>query len=351
MSSTEKLLLRTLRGETTERIPFWLMRQAGRYLPEYRALRAEAGSFLDLCFDPIKATEVTLQPIRRFGMDAAILFSDILVVPLGLGQEVGFQEGEGPKLDPIRDASALHKLSKDIDLSRLAPIYETVERVKESLPAETALIGFAGAPWTVATYVVEGGSSRRFDQVKSWAASDPASFQILIDRLTQATIAHLAAQIEAGVEVVQLFDSWAGALQGDPFERWVVRPNQTIVRAIKARWPDLPVIGFPKGAAAGYARYAEATGVDAISIDPDYPLTEARDVLQPITAVQGNLDPQLLFDGGEPLVEAIARILDTLGQGRFVFNLGHGVMQGTPVEHVATLAEILRSSVKPSQIP
>ncbi|MEA2753953.1 MAG: uroporphyrinogen decarboxylase [Aliidongia sp.] len=344
MKTEDKLLLRALRGVPVERHPFWLMRQAGRYLPEYRELRAQAGSFLSLCFNPDLATKVTLQPIHRYGMDAAILFSDILVVPLGLGQEVGFQEGEGPKLEPIRDASGLARLASSLDLAKLEPIYETVRRVRRELPPETALIGFAGAPWTVATYVVEGGSSREFSAVKSWAAADKPGFTKLIDRLTEATIAHLTAQVMAGAEIVQLFDSWAGALDGEAFHNWVIEPTKRIVTALKAVKPTLPIIGFPKGAGAKYLGYARETGVDVLGLDPDVPLTFARDVLQPVAALQGNLDPNLLMSGGLAMETRIREILSALGKGKFVFNLGHGILPTTPMSHVERLSEILRTT-------
>ena len=344
MKTEDKLLLRALRGVHVERHPFWLMRQAGRYLPEYREKRAQAGSFLSLCFNPDLATEVTLQPVHRYGMDAAILFSDILVVPLGLGQDVGFQEGEGPKLDPVTDASGFARLAETLDLEKLEPIYETVRRLRRELPPETALIGFAGAPWTVATYVVEGGSSRTFERVKAWAAGDKAGFAKLIDRLTDATIAHLTAQVNAGAELVQLFDSWAGALDGEAFHSWVVEPTRKIVAALKAVKPSLPVIGFPKGAGAKYLGYARETGVDVLGLDQDVPLAFAREVLQPVAALQGNLDPRLLLAGGPAMETRIREILSSLGKSRYVFNLGHGILPATPLEHVERLAEILRTT-------
>jgi uroporphyrinogen decarboxylase len=344
MRTEEKLLPRALRGAAVERHPIWLMRQAGRYLPEYRAVRAQAGGFLDLCFTPSLAAEVTLQPVRRFGFDAAILFSDILVVPWGLKQKVGFQEGEGPKLEFIRDAKGLATLTFDGMVERLAPVYETVARLRQDLPAETTLIGFAGAPWTVATYVVEGGSSRTFEATRRFATEDKTSFDRLIALLTEATIAHLDAQVAAGAEVVQLFDSWAGALEGDAFERWSVEPARRIVTALKERHPKLPIIGFPRGAGAHYLGYAKATGVDALSLDQDVPLGFARDVLQPIVAVQGNLDPLVLVAGGQALEARVRDITEALGRGRFVFNLGHGIVPRTPPEHVAHLIELVRAA-------
>jgi len=348
MRTEEKLLPRALRGAVVDRHPLWLMRQAGRYLPEYRDVRAKAGGFLDLCFTPALATEVTLQPIRRFGFDAAILFSDILVVPWGLNQKVGFQEGEGPKLDPIRDATGLAALSIDGMTLRLAPVYETVARLKQDLPPETTLIGFAGAPWTVATYMIEGGSSRSFEHARRFAAEDKPGFETLMELLIEATVAHLDAQVKAGAEVVQLFDSWASALEGEAFERWVVAPAKRIVRALKEKHPKLPIIGFPRAAGAHYLGYAKATGVDCVSIDQDMPLAFARDVLQPSVAVQGNLDPLVLVAGGQALETRVRAIADALGRGRFIFNLGHGIVPQTPPDHVAKLVELVRA-IKPAR--
>jgi uroporphyrinogen decarboxylase len=320
MSPTAKPLLRAIRGETVTSHPFWLMRQAGRYLPEYRAIRAQARDFVQLCLTPDLATEITIQPVRRYGMDAAILFSDILMIPYALGQGLAFQEGEGPKLDPIRNRSGLAALAETADLGRLEPVYETLRRVRTAIAPETTLIGFVGAPWTLSTYMIEGGSSRSFSLVRAWAAEDPEAFSALINRLTAAVIAHADAQIAAGAEVIQLFDSWAGAAGADGLEPWVIRPASRIVAALRTRWPDVPIIGFPKGIGPSTEAYAAATGVDMISIDTTASLAFARDRLQPICAVQGNLDP-----------------------GRFVFNLGHGVLQTTPPEHVAELTRHLRS--------
>ena len=339
-------LARVFKGQSNARPPIWLMRQAGRYLPEYRELRAKASSFLDLCYNPALAAEATLQPIRRFGFDAAILFSDILVVPWGLNQKVGFQEGEGPKLDPIQASAGLAALSFDGMVERLAPVYETVARLKQDLPPETTLIGFAGAPWTVATYMIEGGSSRTFEASRRFATEDKAGFETLMELLIEATVAHLDAQVRAGAEVVQLFDSWASALEGEAFERWVVAPAKRIVAALKEKHPKLPIIGFPRAAGAHYLGYAKATGVDAVSIDQDMPLAFARDVLQPSVAVQGNLDPLVLVAGGQALETRVRAIADALGRGRFVFNLGHGIVPQTPPEHVAKLVELVRA-IKP----
>jgi len=336
----EKSLLRALAGEQLERPPWWLMRQAGRYLPEYRALRAQARDFVDFCLNPSLAAEATLQPVRRFGMDAAILFADILLVPQALGQKLTFGE-EGPLLDAITEDRGIFGLAVDNIGQRLEPVCETIRRTQASLPPETTLIGFAGAPWTVATYMVEGGASRDFLRVKSWAYRNPSGFQALIDLLTEATTVYLSMQIAAGVEVVQLFDSWAGALAEDGFERWVIRPTRQITAALAERFPNVPVIGFPRGAGLLYERYAVESGVTAISLDTAVPKDSARDRLQHRMPVQGNLDPILLATGGEALERAVAELRAALGKGPFVFNLGHGVLPQTPPENVAALARLL----------
>ncbi|WP_051249334.1 uroporphyrinogen decarboxylase [Inquilinus limosus] len=337
-----KPFLRALAGETLARPPVWLMRQAGRYLPEYRAARARAGSFLDLCYNPELAAEVTLQPIRRYGFDAAILFSDILVVPHALGQALDYVEGEGPKLEPVTDAAAVARLSADRLHEVLGPVYETVGRVAAALPSETALIGFAGSPWTVATYMVEGGGSKEYAAVKRLAYGEPETFARLIDLLVEATSAYLLRQIEAGAEAVQLFDSWAGVLPEGEFERWVVAPTRRIVEAVRAGAPGVPVIGFPRGAGLLTERYLAGTGVDAVGLDTTVPPGWAARALQPKAAVQGNLDPVFLLTGGAPMLRAADAIVDALGRGPFVFNLGHGVLQKTPPEHVAALVRHLR---------
>ena len=338
-----KGLLRVLRGETLPVPPIWLMRQAGRYLPEYRALRQRASGFLDFCRTPALAVEATLQPVRRFGLDAAILFSDILVVPFALGQEVSFVEGEGPVLEPIRSATALRRLSTDDFAERVAPVHETVARVAALLPERTVLIGFAGAPWTVASYMVEGGTSRDFNAVKAFAFADPDGFAALIDRLVDATIAYLVGQVAAGAEVVQLFDSWAGILPEPAFRRWVIEPTRRIVAALRAQYPQLPVIGFPRGAGLMYRAYFRETGVSALSLDSTMPVTIVRKTLQSAGPVQGNLDPVQLVVGGAPMADAVTAIRRSLGQGPFIFNLGHGVLPETPVEHVAELIALVRS--------
>lgn len=334
--SSGKPVLRALAGETLDRPPWWLMRQAGRYLPEYRALRAKAGDFITLCLSPELAAEVTLQPVRRFGMDAAILFSDILLVPRALGQRLSF-ENDGPRLEQVSDVSVLGSL----DTATLAPVAEAARRVAAGLPDKTALIGFAGAPWTVATYMVEGGTSRDFHRVKAWTYRDPAGFAALIDRIAEATIEFLSLQIEGGAEAIQLFDSWAGALSPDGFERWVIAPTKRLVSALKARFPGVPVIGFPRGAGLFYQYYAIETGIDAVGLDTAMPPAFARDRLQSRVAVQGNLDPVLLLAGGEEMRRTVRELRATLGRGPYVFNLGHGILPQTPPEHVAELAGLL----------
>ncbi len=335
----EKLLLRALNGETLPRPPVWLMRQAGRYLPEYRKLRAEADGFLDLCFTPDLAVEITLQPIRRYGFDAAILFSDILVVPHALGQKVWFEEGVGPRLEAIETAAGLDRLSKDGLHAALAPVYETVRRLRESLPKEVALIGFAGAPWTVASYMLEGGSSKDFAAGKRWAYGAPEDFRRLIDLLVDATGDYLIAQIDAGAEAVQIFDSWAGVWPEAAFREWCLEPAKTLTARLRRERPEVPVILFPRGAGLLYVDFARETGAQALGLDTTVPLAWARTELQRHVAVQGNLDPIMLVAGGEGLTAAVDRILRELGQGPFVFNLGHGIVPQTPPEHVSRLME------------
>jgi len=335
-----KPLLRALRGERLTRPPWWLMRQAGRYLPEYRALRAQARDFVDFCLNPVLAAEATLQPVRRFGMDAAIIFADILLVPQALGQKLTFGE-DGPRLEPIEESAGIKGLRLEGAMSRLDPVCETVRRSHAALPSETALIGFAGAPWTVATYMVEGGGSRDFHRVKSWAYRDPSGFQALIDLPTEATIDYLSAQVSAGVEVVQLFDSWAGVLPEEGFERWVIAPTRRITAALGERFPAVPIIGFPRGAGLLYERYAIEAGIDAVSLDTAVPKGFAGERLQSRLAVQGNLDPVLLLTGGEALERAVIELRTALGSGLFVFNLGHGVLPQTPPENVTVLARLL----------
>jgi uroporphyrinogen decarboxylase len=333
-------LLRALAGEVLDPPPWWLMRQAGRYLPEYRALRAKAGDFVEFCLTPALAAEATMQPVQRFGMDAAILFADILLVPRALGQRVGFGD-EGPALEPVEEAAGIAGLSL-AGMASLEPVYETVRRCRAGLSSETALIGFAGAPWTVATYMVEGGGSRDFRRVKAWAYRDPSGFAALLDLIGEATLSYLSNQIAAGVDAVQLFDSWAGVLPEPEFERWVVVPTTRLVDRLKQAFPAVPVIGFPRGAGQLYEGYVAETGVDAVGIDTVVPLAVARR-LQSRVCVQGNLDPAALLVGGAPLADAVRTIRHTLGGGPLVFNLGHGVLPQTPPENVAELGRLLAS--------
>jgi uroporphyrinogen decarboxylase len=338
----DKPLLRALRRQPVNRPPFWFMRQAGRYLPEYRAVREKAGDFLTFCYTPEHAVEVTLQPIRRYGMDAAIIFADILLIPDALGQPLAYEEGRGPVLQPIREAAAIPRLDIDRLLRHLTPVCETVRGVKAALPAETALIGFAGAPWTVATYMVEGGGSPDHAATKRWAFAEPESFGRLTDVLVDATIAYLRAQADAGAEVLQLFDTWAGALPAGGFERWCIEPTARIVAALRQSHPAVPMIGFPRFAGVQLPAYAAATGVDGIGLDSTVPAAWAAAELQPRVVPQGNLDPQLVVVGGAAMLEAARAIRATLGQGPFVFNLGHGLVPPTPPEHVEALSNLLR---------
>ncbi len=334
------LLLDTLRGNNVRPRPTWLMRQAGRYLPEYRALRAQKGGFLALVYDSEAAAEITIQPIRRYGMDGAILFSDILIVPYAMGQDLEFLVGEGPHLSPRLVDTALSSLSAVPE--RLSPIYETVKLVRAALPADKTMLGFAGSPWTVATYMVAGEGSRDQHDTRSLAYRDPAAFQAIIDAITGVTIEYLAGQIMAGAEAVQLFDSWAGSLAPSEFERWVIAPNAAIVSAIRARFPDVPVIGFPKGAGEKLPAYARETGVDALGLDETIDPLWAHANLPAGLPVQGNLDPLLLIAGGEELERQTLRVLEAFADRPHVFNLGHGIGQTTPLEHVGQLFSLVR---------
>lgn len=338
--ASSKPILQALRGDTTSPPPLWLMRQAGRYLPEYRELRTRAGGFLDLCLTPEYAAEVTLQPIRRFGFDGAILFSDILVVPWALGRALRFEEGQGPVLEPLRSED-VGKLRQGGLVDRLSPVLEALDRVKGALPASTTMIGFAGAPWTVASYMVEGGASKEFLKVKSWALGRSEEFQVLIDMLIDATVAYLSAQVAAGAEVLQIFDSWMGILSETEAVRWSFAPLSRMITKLKAHHPQVPIILFPRGAGLGYTRFAESSGADGLSLDTTVPLTFAK-TLQKTVTVQGNLDPAALVVGGEVLESSVRRILSALDQGPFIFNLGHGVLPDTPVEHVQQLVEYVR---------
>ena len=338
----ERTVLRVLRGERIWPPPIWIMRQAGRYLPEYRAVRAKAGSFLDLCYNPELASEVTLQPIRRYGFDAAILFSDILVVPDALGQDVSFREGEGPVLGPL-DLDRITDRAPDQAVERLAPVLETVCRVRAALPPETTLLGFCGAPWTVATYMVAGRGTSDQGPARRMALTEPGRFARLIDHLVAASIAYLSAQLTAGADAVQIFDSWAGVLDEAETERWVYAPTRRIVEGVGALHPGALIIGFPKGLAGRLERYQAATGVDALGLDWTVSAAEGR-ALQRHVAVQGNLDPMRVVLGGDALDAGVDAVLERFGAGRLVFNLGHGVTPDADPDNVARLVARVRAS-------
>ncbi len=343
----EKTFLRTLSGEAQAIPPIWLMRQAGRYLPEYRETRAQAGGFLDLVYNPKLAAEVTLQPLRRYNFDAAILFSDILVIPQAMGQALRFTAGEGPQLDRLHGADDLARLDA-VNIDRtLAPIYDTLAEIRAGMAREgfndTALIGFAGAPWTIACYMAEGQGSRDFMAAKIWAYRDPQSFARLIDMVTDATIHYLSRQIDAGAEAVQIFDSWAGSADETLFNLYVIAPAKKIAAALRAKYPQVPLIGFPRGAGAMYQNYAQQTGISAIGLDTQVPFAQAR-ALQKILPVQGNLDPAVLLAGGSALDAAVDRLKLELADGAHIFNLGHGIVKETPPQHVTQLLQRLRGA-------
>ena len=341
-----KPLLATLKGERQTVPPVWLMRQAGRYLPEYRALRESKGGFLALATDPEAAAEVTLQPIRRFGFDGAILFSDILMVPWALGQDLTFGPGEGPRLAPRLDTRAAIGAVGEVDASRLDPVYATVARVADALPADVTFLGFAGSPWTVATYMIAGQGSKDQAEARTLAYADPEAMEALVDRIVDLTVEYLARQISAGVEAVQLFDSWAGSLSPAQFERWVIAPNARIVAMLHERCPGVPVIGFPKGAGGKLPAYARETGVDAVGLDETVDPAWADAVLPAGMPVQGNLDPLALMAGGEALDAGIDRVLAAFRDRLHVFNLGHGIGQFTPIAHVERLLARVRGEAR-----
>lgn len=339
-------MMRTLSGERVARPPIWLMRQAGRYLPEYRETRARAGGFLDLCYTPELAAEVTLQPIRRFGFDAAILFADILLVPQALGRSLWFEQGEGPRFDPLTTLDEARALAGDEEmLERLSPIFETVRLLRRELPMGTPLIGFAGAPWTVATYVIAGRGKDEQAGAKSLRAEAPETFAMLIDRLTSATIAYLIAQIDAGAQVVKLFDSWAGALNDDPeaFEKAVVAPTRRIAEALRKARPGVPLIAFPRGATqAGYEKVLDAVAPEAMALDERTDRAWATRRVQARAATQGDLDPRLLVTGGDALKRATEELLEAYSGGPHIFNLGHGVTPEADPRHVEALVRLVK---------
>jgi uroporphyrinogen decarboxylase len=318
------------------------MRQAGRYLPEYRVVREKAGGFLNLCYTPELAAEVTLQPIRRYGFDAAILFSDILVVPHALGQKLEFVEGEGPRLEPVRSQAELARLNVRATRSRYDSVFETVSRVRQELPRDTALIGFCGAPWTVATYMVGGQGSTDQAEARAWAYRDQGGFQRLIDLLVETSAEYLCGQVAAGAQVLQIFDSWAGSLPDDQLQRWVIAPTKVLVERVRAQHPKVPIIGFPRGAGAQAIHYVSQTGVDGVGCDTAMPLAVMAGPLADNAVVQGNLDPLLLVAGGEAMEARVAAILTALSGKRFIFNLGHGIVPQTPPENVARLVDLVR---------
>ncbi len=324
--------------------PIWMMRQAGRYLPEYNKIRQNVPNFLSLCYNPELATEVTLQPIRRYGFDAAILFSDILVIPDALGVDVTFVKGEGPKLVPVRDASALNQLSVAALHTHLAPVYDTVKRIYQSLPSETALIGFAGAPFTLACYMIEGGGSRDFSETRRLMAAEPSWFDQLISLLTEAVADYLVHQCDAGAEVIQLFDSWAGIVPPHSFQRWVTKPAQQIIQQLRRHHPSIPIIGFPKGAGVMGPAYAEETDVAAIGIDQFTPIRWAAKAYPESVILQGNLDPVLLAYDVDSALRETDQLLEIANSRRLIFNLGHGVIQYTPPENVAAVVERVRDA-------
>ncbi|MEY3658652.1 MAG: uroporphyrinogen decarboxylase [Pseudomonadota bacterium] len=340
MIPISKPLLSVLNGTKTDTLPLWLMRQAGRYLPEYRALRAEKGGFLELVHDSAAAAEVTLQPIRRFGFDGAILFSDILVIPHALGQDLWFETGEGPRLAPKLVDTSLSALQRVPE--RLSPVIETVRQVKAALPPQTTFLGFAGSPWTVATYMVAGQGSREQAETRRFAYRDPKAFGEIITAIADLTLDYLSDQIEAGVDAVQLFDSWSGSLSPQQFEQWVIAPNVRIISNLKARHPHAVVIGFPKGAGGKLPAYAREVGADAIGLDETVDPNWAHRNLPKDLPVQGNLDPLALITGGDTLDQAITRIIDAFQDRPHIFNLGHGILPDTPIAHVEALVARIR---------
>ena len=337
-----KPILDVLNGQQLRPPPIWLMRQAGRYLPEYRAIREKAGGFLDLVFNPELAAEVTLQPVRRFGFDAAILFSDILVVPHALGQTVSFTAGEGPVLEPVRDRINFEQLRSEVDHDLLAPIYETVRVVKKELPAKVALLGFCGAPWTVASYMIAGRGTPDQALARLFAYGDAAAFDVLMDVLVEASVSYLVRQLQAGADAVQIFDTWAGVLPPEQFARWCIAPTKQIVTFVRTLVPSARIIGFPRGAGSQLPSYAAETGVDAVGLDWMVDRAFARERVQSKLPVQGNLDPLVLLAGGRALDQSVDAVLETFSGGPFIFNLGHGILPETPIAHVEQMLKRVR---------
>jgi uroporphyrinogen decarboxylase len=336
-------LVDACQGKSSREIPFWFMRQAGRYLPEYRELRSRAKNFLNFCYTPEMASEATLQPIRRFGMSGAIIFSDILVVPDAMGVKVWFEEGHGPRLEPVKTSAELKALKGEGVEKKLAPVYEALKLTRAALPKDTALIGFIGAPWTLACYVVEGSGTKTFDSARAAMKQDEVFFMMLIKQLADAAATHAINQIDAGANIIQIFDSWAGLLDESDYARWVVAPTREIVKTIKAKHPHTPVIGFPRQSGTKFLNYVEETGVDAISFDHSAPLHWVAEHLQPRCVVQGCLDPVLLADDRDAMLKEARAIIDMLADKPFVFNLGHGILPHTPVEHMQALCDFLKT--------
>ena len=340
-----KTLLRALAGETLPTPPVWMMRQAGRYLPEYRATREKAGDFLSLCYNPDLAAEVTLQPIRRYGFDASILFADILLIPQALGADLWFVTGEGPRLSTISGAGDMARFKGPDDIhDHLAPVYETIRILTRELPKETTLIGFAGAPWTVATYMIAGRGTPDQAPAHALREGDTETFDALIELISLATIEYLSAQVQAGAEVIKLFDSWAGSLKGDAFEKYSLQPIKRIIAALKSRHPGLPVIVFPREAGENYLGFAKAVGADCLAIDTSVDAAWAAQTLQPDGCVQGNLDPKLMVTGGRPLIDETKRIVEAFKNGPHIFNLGHGITPDADPENVHVMLEAIRSA-------
>ena len=342
---TDKTILRALKGEVLPTPPVWLMRQAGRYLPEYRATRAQAGDFLSLCYNPELAAEVTLQPIRRYGFDAAILFADILLLPQALGADLWFETGEGPRMSTITDIAGVHALKGKDDIhDKLAPVYETCKILARELPKETTFIGFAGMPWTVATYMIAGRGSKDQAAAHKLKNTDRAAFVALMDRVTEATIEYLSMQVEAGCEVIKLFDSWAGSLKGQDFDDFAVEPARKIIAELKARHPGLPIIAFPREAGEGYIGFAKKTGADCVALDNSVSPEWGAANVQKDGCVQGNLDPSYMVTGGDALVEAAQKVVAAFKNGPHIFNLGHGITPEADPENVTLLMEAIRKA-------
>jgi uroporphyrinogen decarboxylase len=342
-SPTTKPFLEVLSGRRQPVPPLWMMRQAGRYLPEYREVRAKAGGFLDLCFTPEFAVEVTLQPIRRFAFDAAIIFSDILVIPYALGRDVRFEVGEGPRLDPLDTPDKVGTLSSTGDFTKLEPVFEALRRVRRELNPKIALIGFCGAPWTVATYMVAGQGTPDQAPARMMAYRHPDAFAKIIDAIVENSIEYLLGQLKAGADVLQIFDTWAGVLPPREFQRWSVEPTKRIVEGVRKKVPDAKIIGFPRGAGALLPSYVEATKVDAVSIDWAAEPSLIRNKVQSRVAVQGNLDPLVLIAGGDALDRAVDDVLSNYAAGRLIFNLGHGIQPETPIAHVEQMVKRVRA--------